>query len=217
MRPVLIFDYDGTIHDTMRIYEPAVREAFRWLREEKHVSIEHVSSSRIASWLGMNSRDMWNSFLPEIPDEWKERASGIVGDNMVKAVKSHQARWYFGIREVLDALKKQGYTMVILSNCRISYGKAHWEEFSLEQWFSALYDCETYDFAPKTEMIQHIGERFPGPYIVIGDRKSDLECARACEGKFIGCGYGFGTEEELEGGNYLAQKPEDIIQGILNF
>ena len=30
----LIFDYDGTIHDTLRIYEPALLRAFKWLEEE---------------------------------------------------------------------------------------------------------------------------------------------------------------------------------------
>ena len=33
-RPSLIFDYDGTIHDTLRIYEPAVEQAFQWLRRQ---------------------------------------------------------------------------------------------------------------------------------------------------------------------------------------
>ena len=29
MRPFLIFDYDGTLHNTLKIYEPAFRAAFR--------------------------------------------------------------------------------------------------------------------------------------------------------------------------------------------
>ena len=54
-RPALIFDYDGTIHDTMRIYRPAVRRAFQWLREQGH-TVPETSDRQIASWLGMNTR-----------------------------------------------------------------------------------------------------------------------------------------------------------------
>ena len=64
-RPSLIFDYDGTIHDTLRIYEPAVEQAFQWLRRQGY-AVPEASGKKIASWLGMNTRDMWNSFLPDL-------------------------------------------------------------------------------------------------------------------------------------------------------
>lgn len=31
MVKTIIFDYDGTIHNTLGIYEPAFREAYQWL------------------------------------------------------------------------------------------------------------------------------------------------------------------------------------------
>ena len=64
-RPSLIFDYDGTIHDTLRIYEPAVEQAFQWMRRQGY-AVPEASGKKIASWLGMNTRDMWNSFLPDL-------------------------------------------------------------------------------------------------------------------------------------------------------
>lgn len=214
MGKVLIFDYDGTIHNTIKIYEPAIRETCRWLIQEKHISIEKLSKAQIASWLGMNSRDMWNSFLPDLPEAWKEEASAMVGRSMAEQVRNHQAVWYLGIQDVLDELKDRGYTMVILSNCKKVYAKVHWEEFSMGRWFSAFYDCETYGFAPKTEIVKNIERKFPGPYAVIGDRYTDLKCAGACGGKFIGCMYGFGDEEEMKTADYRAEKPEDILKGI---
>ena len=34
MVKTIIFDYDGTIHNTLGIYEPAFREAYQWLAEQ---------------------------------------------------------------------------------------------------------------------------------------------------------------------------------------
>ena len=80
MKPHLIFDYDGTIHDTLRIYFPAIQRAFRWLREEKGVDVPEVPRHQAASWLGMNTRDMWNSFLPGLPMELKQKAALLAGE-----------------------------------------------------------------------------------------------------------------------------------------
>ena len=87
----LIFDYDGTIHDTLRIYEPALRRAFKWLEEEHGVRVPHTSRQRIASWLGMNRREMWDSFLPGLPVELREEAGAMVGAHMERAVRARRA------------------------------------------------------------------------------------------------------------------------------
>ena len=40
MVKTIIFDYDGTIHNTLGIYEPAFREAYQWLSEQNVVGTE---------------------------------------------------------------------------------------------------------------------------------------------------------------------------------
>lgn len=210
MRPLLIFDYDGTIHDTMRIYEQAFRDTFAYLVEQGYVEDEDIPSDRIAGWLGLNSREMWDSFQPNLDRQIKKRASRMVGDAMVEKVASHQAVWYSGAEEMLNELKREGFSMVILSNCKIAYRRAHWKEFRMERWFDAFYDCESYDFAPKTEIIKNVIPGGSSPAVVIGDRKNDMECARAIGCPFIGCRYGFGGEEELNQADYLAQSVAEI-------
>ena len=37
MTKTIIFDYDGTIHNTLGIYEPAFRETYQWLTKQKAV------------------------------------------------------------------------------------------------------------------------------------------------------------------------------------
>jgi len=50
---------------------------------------------------------------------------------------------------------------------------------------------------------------------VVGDRRQDLECARACKSPFIGCLYGYGEKGELNGADHLAEHIEDILQLVI--
>lgn len=216
-KPVLIFDYDGTIHNTIVIYESAFRMCYEWLVREGYAPEMEIPAERIAGWIGMNSRKMWDSFLPKLPRKIKETASARVGNSMVEQIRSHRAVWYPGSRRVLDELKAEGYEMVIVSSCKIAYHNANWEEFSMERWFMEFYDCESFGFAPKAEMMEEVRKRFKGPFLFIGDRKSDMECAKSCNSPFIGCRYGFGTERELDGADMIADSVEMIPELIRKF
>ena len=155
-----------------------------------------------------------DTFLPELDQRYKDQASAIVGDSMVRQIRKHRAVWYPGAEEMLTALKNRGYHLVILSNCKVAYRKAHWEEFRMERWFEQFYDCESYGFCPKTEIVQEVIRDYPGPYLVIGDRRQDLECARSCKSPFIGCLYGYGEKGELDGADYFVKSVEEIT-GII--
>lgn len=54
-------------------------------------------------------------------------------------------------------------------------------------------------------------QEYSGPYLVIGDRKQDLECARSCKSLFVGCLYGYGEEGELDRADYLVENIEEIL------
>lgn len=134
---------------------------------------------------------------------------------MVRQIRKHKAVWYPGAEEMLTVLKNRGYHLVILSNCKVSYREAHWKEFGMERWFDHFYDCESYGFRPKTEIVREIIREYTGPYLVVGDRRQDLECARACKSPFIGCLYGYGESGELNGADRLAEHIEDIPQLVI--
>ena len=156
MIKTIIFDYDGTIHQTLGIYEPAFRETYQWLTEQKVAEEQKIASSKIAGWLGLNSKEMWDTFMPELDQKYKDQASKMVGERMIEQVRKHKAVWYPGAEKMLTTLKNQGYYLVVLSNCKTAYRKAHWEEFGMKRWFERFYDCESYGFRPKTEIVQDI-------------------------------------------------------------
>jgi phosphoglycolate phosphatase len=213
-RHVLIFDYDGTIHETLRIYEPAMRDSFCWLFQQYGIKVPEISDRQIASWLGVNSIDTWQLILPDCPENIREEASDHVAAHMAKLVEQGYGKWYDGMREQLVYLKSQGYTMIVLSNCRISYKNAHWNAFAMHELFDKFYDCESFGYLPKEDIFQYIKEEFPGSYIVIGDRFSDIKCAVKNSLKSAGCLYGYGSPDELSDADILISSPKELSEAI---
>ena len=52
--------------------------------------------------------------------------------------------------------------------------------------------------------------------VVIGDRDSDLAAARAADGIFIGCRYGFGSDEELKGSDLFLNDIQELPEKLEN-
>ncbi|MBR6444579.1 MAG: HAD family hydrolase [Firmicutes bacterium] len=229
MKPVLIFDYDGTINETMKIYMPGVRKAVDWLIEDCGIEVEKPSDERIAGWLGVNMDDMWADFMPGLDADIKHQAERLVGKVMLEKTMSHEAAWYAGMEETLDELKRRGYDMAVLSNCGILYAKTQWEVFHMDRWFDAFFQCESFDNAPKEVIMAAIAADYEKAaemtpvksergckghlrdFIGIGDRDSDLAAAQSIGAPFIGCVYGYASYGELDDADISAGSPENIL------
>ena len=72
----LLFDYDGTLHDTAHIYIPAFRLAYRTLVERGLAPDQDFTDEEIKSWLGYSPKEMWTALLPDQPWSRLMDASG---------------------------------------------------------------------------------------------------------------------------------------------
>ena len=212
--PTLVFDYDGTLHDCIRIYAPAFRLAYRRLAERRLVPDRDWREEELTRWLGLSAPVMWATFAPQLPEEERQEASAAIGSEMIRLVRAGDARLYPGAADALAALRSSGAELVFLSNCKRAYLEAHREVFVLDRYFSAFFCAQDWDWLPKGEILASVRDRFPGPMAVIGDRQQDREAAERVGCPFVGCTYGYGTPEELEGAAALARRPEELT-GIL--
>lgn len=199
----ILFDYDGTLHDTTKIYSSGFRKAYDVLVEAGYAPERSLTDEHISEYLGLAPADAWKKELPDLPDDLISQSIDITGERMNEMIFSGQSRLYEGAIDVLDDLKVQGHTLLILSNCTIPYKEAHLSAFKLEKWFSKFYAAEEFNYIPKSEIFEYIRKDFPGEYIVSGDRKGDFDYASRFGAVSVGCTYGSGSPDELKDADYL--------------
>lgn len=239
MEGTIIFDWDGTLHDTAHLYGCAFRKAYAWLEDGGYVPRRTYTDEETSIFLGMSAPDMWKVFMqqlsendqhtlggiarslrekgmviPCLPDSVKNQASTMIGEEMTAAILAGEACLYQGVPEMLTKLREWGYQLVFLSNCKHAYMEAHRERFHLDQWFSGFYCCEDYGFVPKEQIFPDIRYHFPGKFIMVGDRAADLRVAQIHHLASIGCAYGFGTRQELAVADRIAYKVQEIPELI---
>ena len=166
----LIFDYDGTIHNTKHLYGEAFRKAYAYLVEHKLAPEKVYTDDETSIYLGMTKYEMWETFRPDLPEEIKEICGNIIGEAMDDYVLEGRAVLYDQAMQTLRELKERGYYLLILSNCRIAYMEAHRKAFSLDEVIDDYYAAESYDFIPKEEIFL----------------------------RSVGCTYGFAAPGELD-------------------
>ena len=207
----IIFDFDGTLHDSMVIYRRALQMGYDVLVERGEAAPRRLTDDVMMANIGLTSQEAWGIMCPEIPWDVSKRAAVRVGQIMDQLIDEGEARLYAGVPEMLSSLKEAGHTLVFLSNCRDAYCEAVRRVFGFDQWFAnRYYTAERFHGAPKEQIFEVIRQEIPGPYIAVGDRHKDLALARAHDLPSIGCTYGFGTPEELSGATCLAASPYEI-------
>ena len=211
----IVFDYDGTLHDTKRLYGCAFRKAYDMLVSEGYAPERFYSDRDVSKYLGVSAPDMWKSFMPELPQDIVHRASMTIGNEMTDGILNGRAKLYDGIPEMLDVLKSKGHRLMILSNCRHAYMEAHRSALGLDRWFSDYFCGEDYGFIPKEEIFRVLTERHPdNRFIMVGDRYSDIKAGTANGVFTIGCAYGFGSPDELADSDVVVNSPMEILSCV---
>ncbi len=199
----LFLDYDGTLHDCIRIYAPAFRKVYQELIAAGIAQPAAFSDQALSRWLGLSVKEMWDDFMPELPQARKEFYGMRIGAEMFRLTSTGHAALYPGAADTLRKLKAQGYRLVFLSNCQRSYLETHRSAFHLTQYFSDFFCAEDFPGDSKWEIYRTVSSHFPGQHVIIGDRKQDMEIAQRFGLPSIGCTYGYGAPGELDSASLL--------------
>lgn len=211
---VIIFDYDGTLHDSLAIYYPAFCYAYAYLVQKDYALQKEWSKEEVKKWIGYSSKDMWNTFMPKLPESEKQYCSNLIGEKMNDLIKKGKACLYPDALNTLTDLHDAGHTLIFLSNCKNSYMEMHKKSFHLDKYFHDFYCTEDFGFAPKYEIFNSIKVQYPDTALIVGDRYPDMEIALKHKLNSIGCTYGYGKPEELATANCLVHSCPEITQAV---
>ena len=207
----IIFDFDGTLHDTIKIYYPAFSEGVKILKDHGYAKDFELSEENVKRFLGEKPNFAYDLLAPDADEAFKIKVMTHVGQKMDENIKNKVGKLYNGTEEVLEKLSKT-YDLYILSNCRESYLDQALDIYGIKKYFKRYYAAEIFNFIPKDEIIRQERKNFEEEIIFVGDRHHDMAAAHKNNLRSIFCTYGFGPAEEGKDATYKIDSIKEILE-----
>ena len=207
MIEVIIFDFDGTLADTIDILLSITNRlsaefGFKSATKEELAQLSNLTPWQILKYSGI-SIFKFPLLIRKLKAELRSEIPNI--------------QLFPGIKEVLQDLKNSGFQLgIITSNSRENV-LASLETNNLPNTFDFIYSGTTFG---KHKVInrwlkrQHIN---PEQVVYVGDEVRDIDAAKKTGIKVIAVGWGFNSLSALAAHNpdFLIERPQELI-GVIN-
>jgi phosphoglycolate phosphatase len=183
---LVIFDVDGTLHDTFAWWAPIIRAGVARYAEQQGLEIEMPSVREAEAVVGMKDAGVWAPFLPEgHKDKWNDLRS-VVLPMEIEEISRGVDYLFAGIRQMLPHLRSIGVKVALASNCRSEYMGAMMEGQGLRDLSDWQFCLDSEGVECKTDMLARAQEAAGAKKVVmVGDREPDHEAAVAHGFPFI--------------------------------
>ena len=206
---LVIFDFDGTLADTLRDIATALNQALR------EAGLAAAPETQVRAWIGDGVGPLIEHAVPEDRRTAQQLAA------LAARFRAHYERGcldtttlYPGILECVAHLA--GHTLAVLSNKPTHFLDRMVTGLGLAGHFAAVVGGDALplrkpDPAAPEPVVHAVGRRPAGLWMV-GDSAIDVATGRAAGAHTIGCAWGFRSREELcaAGVEFLVEHPSEI-------
>jgi phosphoglycolate phosphatase len=194
---LLIFDFDGTLVDSLEIFIEATN------RLARKYGYPPIATSQIPQIRALSSR----ALIQQIPVARWQLPFFLQSLRQEVSQLAAQLRLFDGIKESLSDLKNQGYCLGIVT----SNAQATVENFLSTQELDPLFDFvhAGRGLLGKARTLRRLVKRYRLPtaeVIYIGDETRDIEAAQQAQLATIAVSWGFNSRVVLE-----QQQPDTIV------
>lgn len=212
-----LFDLDGTLTDPGEGITKSVQYALKGL------GIEEPNLKKLEAFIGPPLKD---SFMEFYGLSEEEALKGVAIYREYFAPKGvFENRIYPGIPEMLGRLSQKGIRLAIASSKPVKFVHQILAHFEIEKYFDVIVGSELDGTRSKKEEVveealRQLGiltipvEKRSACCAMVGDRKFDLQGARAYSLTGVGVRFGYAAPGELEaeGAHYIAETVEALSQ-----
>ena len=190
----ILFDLDGTLTDPMIGITKSVRHALNYF------GIEVESLEELIPFIGPPLKKSFENFYG---------LSEADADKAVEVYREYfsvtglfENKVYEGIPELLAALKAENKRLFVATSKPTVFAKQILEHFGLAPYFEDI--CGSFlsgERVEKIDVIRHVLDEHklsPEETVMVGDRRFDVDSAKALGLLTIGVLYGYGSREEIE-------------------
>jgi len=184
--PLLVFDWDGTLVDSIERIVTSLQHAC------KHVADTEITETRAKNVIGLGLMEAISQLLPELD---AKSESGVL-ENIADVYRQHYlydnpipAPLFAGVNELLTDLRDTGYTLAISTGkSRVGLERSI-NEHKLAEYFAASRCAGENKSKPHPEMLHEILQQLnfsPAQALMIGDSEHDLKMANNANVSSIG-------------------------------
>lgn len=196
---LIVFDLDGTIADSRELARESYKRVFGLMgfgliTDELADSFNGPDADEVCRVMGIG------------PDR-RALYDELVDQSDVELTRT-MGRMFPGTSRMLDSLLPHA-TLAILTNGSQRYCEACIETFALSPYI-ALHSGFVSGVTKAQRIRQWQSELGATVVIVVGDRATDIQNARAAGAYAVGVTYGMGSREELSGADGLCDTPQEV-------
>jgi phosphoglycolate phosphatase len=207
MTKVIIFDFDGTLADTIDILLSITNRlsaefGFKSATKEELAQLSNLNSWQILQYSGI-SIFKFPLLIRRLKAELHSEVPHI--------------QLFPGIKEVLLELKKRGFQLgIITSNSRENV-LGSLEKNGLQDTFTFIYSGSTFGKHKVINKWLRIENIHTEKVVYVGDEIRDIDAAKKTGIKVIAVGWGFNSPQALaaQNPNFLIERPQELIE-IMN-
>ena len=199
MKPVIFFDWDGTIVDSMDLCVQGVLTAMR----KMGLPEPSIELCRACNGPTFEETAPMLGIPPERAREYYD-IRFAAEDELCKTVNKP----YEGVGHMLRALLPHAQLCVV-SNGQRKYIDQCMEIFGLQGLFSRVEGAAPGRSKPQA-LQQMLDEIRPERAVMVGDRLGDLMAGKACGLPTVAACYGFGTPEEWQEATFQAHDMQEL-------
>ncbi len=213
MYRAILFDLDGTLTASAEGITKSVQYALLKL------GIDEPDLKKLEGFIGPPLLDQFMNAYGM--DETTARQAVVYYRERYEEKGIYENEVYPGVRELLKALKAQGYQLGVASSKPVFYVKQILERFGLTGFFSVIEGSQMDGRrTSKGEVIQEAlknlkMENCREQTVMVGDRKHDVQGAREAGIDCVAVSYGYGSVQELQQANPVMIAP--AIEGVQRF
>ncbi len=215
-----LFDLDGTLTDPREGITKSVQYALQAF------GIEEPDLKKLEPFIGPPLKDSFMEFYGFTGEE-AERAIAVYRERFAP-VGIFENQVYPGIPQMLERLYRRGTRLAVASSKPIGFVKQILAHFDIEKYFDVVVGSELDGTrGTKEEVVEEALGRLGILTMTVterhvrcamtGDRKFDIQGARACGLTSVGVRFGFAEEGELEeaGAEYIAETVAGLAEFLL--
>jgi len=209
----VLFDLDGTLVDSLEDLTDAVNHV------RGTFSLLPLTCHAVRQMIGKGARNLIRQALPDSSVNDVERGLQMFIDFNSEHI-ADISRLYHDAAETLKCLQAIDIRLAVVSNKNERLSSLILQKLGIHHFFGIICGGDTFSEMkpsplPLLRIIDQMGVA-PHEAVMVGDSINDIEAGRQAGIVTIGCRWGFGGPDELDGSDFLAYSCKDIFSIIQN-